>query len=347
VEPFVHFFAIAIPLSLGSVMLYKKMYNPANIFVGWCFMNCYPMDCLRREEIECERGENYEIWVLIHNIPFLGFFLLVVVSCVLTYEKVRSAERRGARWTFSTQQSKIRLRESATQAFLYIAAFFVTYISFGVAGLLGPSPATKEHRGFYFPMVLSAKIFLPLQGFLNCYIYIRPRYNSIRRKQTELPWYTVLYAVISGNDSQTQLAASVRRVRQIRLSRMIMSSQPGIPSQEIQSVPPEPMNDEVSQDFFTPEFVESRHFDTGMLQTEEDEILSSDLQPEIVISQVNEVISAISTYHPQPLSLDPEVPPTNANSEQQGTVSFNFNVVEDCSSDESWTESMEDKVFTA
>lgn len=81
VEPIVHFMAICIPLALGSIMLYKDMYNPANIFVGWCFVNCYPMDCLRRDEIECERGADYELWSILHNAPFFCF--LFECGCVL------------------------------------------------------------------------------------------------------------------------------------------------------------------------------------------------------------------------------------------------------------------------
>ncbi len=290
IEPIVHFVAIFFPLALGCVMLHKNMYNPANIFVGWCFMNCYPMDCLRREEIECQRGADYAFWVLLHNVPFFGFFGGVVVSCVLTFQKIRSAERRGARWSVSQHQSRIRLRESATQAFLYIAAFFFTHIWFGITGFFSSQPATKENRSFYFAIVLITKIFQPLQGFFNCYIYIRPRFNSIRRRRHELPWYTVLYAIASGNDTHMDRSESTRRARSVHSSWMVQGMQIGSRSTDIPSRSHDSLSDDFHDNLFTPEFAKSKHFNVTIIPSS-DLISSLDFSPESDIGASNEEIT--------------------------------------------------------
>ena len=221
VEPFVHAFSLITPAVLGAIMIHQDNYNPTNVMMGWCFINVYPMDCLRREEIECQRGAGYQFWLILNNAPFFFFMAVVLVSCWLTYTKVRSSEKRGARWSFhhqntanhlAAQQSRAsvrRVRETATQAFLYIAAFFLTYIFFGIGTLFGPSTTTKENRSFYFPVVVLTKIFLPLQGFWNCFIYIRPRYKALQLRNPNWSMWTVLRAILdSKEDSRRPLTTA-------------------------------------------------------------------------------------------------------------------------------------------
>ena len=200
-EPFVHAFALVPPLVLGTIMLLQGNYNPTNAIVGWCFINVYPMDCLHRDEIACERGENYHVWLVLHNTPFFFFFAVVSASMILTYTKVRNLEERGAQWSLRrSRQSQHRIRETRTQAFLYISAFFLTYIFLGISTLLGPSPATKEHRNFYLPVVALIKVFLPLQGMWNCIIYIRPRYAAIRLRHPDLPVWGILRMILNSSE---------------------------------------------------------------------------------------------------------------------------------------------------
>jgi hypothetical protein len=103
------------------------------------------------------------LWLKAHTAFFRVFFIAVVISCLLTVHTVRSLELRGRQWTTSNRHSRVRIRETATQAFLYIASFFITYIGVKIAIVLGPSP-TIENRDFYFWTTLLTRIFLPLQG---------------------------------------------------------------------------------------------------------------------------------------------------------------------------------------
>ena len=202
-EPFVHALALVTPMVLGVIMLLEDNYNPTNAIVGWCFINVYPMDCLRRNDIACERGEGYFKWLLVNNVPFFLFFIIVATSCVLTYNTVYQVEERGSQWALvRSRQSVLRVQESRTQAYLYIAAFAVTYVFFGIGTLLGPSPPTGEHRNFYLPIVVLIKIFLPLQGFWNCFIYIRPRYVAIRRRHPQMLVRHVLWSVLHSTDEK-------------------------------------------------------------------------------------------------------------------------------------------------
>ena len=209
VEPVVHFVALLTPLVTGIVMLLKGNYNPANAIIGWCFINVYPMDCLRRDEIECQRGEGYFVWMAMHNLSFVIFFVIVTVSCILTYSKVRDVTNRGTRWSLTqSRQSQRRIKETRIQAFLYIAAFFATYVFVEISTLLAPTPATKQHRNFYFPVVALMKIFLPLQGFWNCFIYIRPRYAAIRLRHPDMPLRRVLSIVLHSTENENVIFSS-------------------------------------------------------------------------------------------------------------------------------------------
>jgi hypothetical protein len=163
IEPAVHATAILYPVVMGSIALHKDLYNPGSYSVGWCFLNSYPMDCLRNEDIPCERGADYELWMKAHVAFFRVFFIAVVISCLLTVHTVGSLELRGRQWSISNRHSRVRIRETATQAFLYIISFFITHIGVKIAVVLERSP-TRENRDFYFWTTLLTRIFLPLQG---------------------------------------------------------------------------------------------------------------------------------------------------------------------------------------
>jgi len=165
VEPVVHTLAIGYPVVMGSIALRKNLYNPGNVSVGFCFLNCFPMDCLRNEDIECERGEDYAGWAAVHGCFFVFFFVVVIVSSVLTAQTVRRRELEGQRWSISNASSRVRIKESVIQASLYVVAFFVTYSGYGLQLVIGrKSDAIKENRTMFFALSTYIRIFLPIQG---------------------------------------------------------------------------------------------------------------------------------------------------------------------------------------
>jgi hypothetical protein len=82
-----------------------------------------------------------------------------------------------------------RVRDVATQAFLYVAAFFVTYfvpVLLRILESFGFRPADEDK---VYTLLVISHISLPLIGFFNLLIYIRPRYL---RTRSEFPnqWRT-------------------------------------------------------------------------------------------------------------------------------------------------------------
>jgi hypothetical protein len=78
------------------------MYNPTYIIPGSCFLNCYPATCLRDDSIECERGENYFVWLAINTGVLFISLLVGLFSLVLTCRSVKRTQIRQSRWTVSS-----------------------------------------------------------------------------------------------------------------------------------------------------------------------------------------------------------------------------------------------------
>ena len=76
---------------------------------------------------------------------------------------------------FSTQQ---RLRkEAAMQGFLYVSTFLLTFLpAFAIQILEGMIPIGEENLQQMYPLLVLNSILMPLQGFFNVFIYIRPTY---------------------------------------------------------------------------------------------------------------------------------------------------------------------------
>jgi hypothetical protein len=72
-----------------------------NITTGQCFINCFPANCLRENEVECERGENYIVWILVAYPQLFVNFIAVLITSVLTDQTVNKTKNRQSRWDFS------------------------------------------------------------------------------------------------------------------------------------------------------------------------------------------------------------------------------------------------------
>mmetsp|Transcript_18897 Transcript_18897/g.31250 ORF Transcript_18897/g.31250 Transcript_18897/m.31250 type:complete len:693 (-) Transcript_18897:68-2146(-) len=256
VEPFIHLFAFFFPLINAIIMLSLDLYNPTNIVIGWCFTNVYPADCLRREEVECERGgEGYALWLMVNLVPFFFYFAVVLVSSILTYLQVRSLElRTSSLWTFNNQ-SRLKTKETSIQASLYIIAFFFTYGIFGLTSVAGPSPATEEYRHVYFPLVVLIKVFLPLQGFWNCVIFVRPRYSALKRRNRNMKASQIIKQIVLYSNEAAQRRQRQRNKRR-REEEVDQISSGGEPHH---GRPVVVVDGDTTQDEFTPEIDTDDH----------------------------------------------------------------------------------------
>jgi hypothetical protein len=79
-----------------------------------------------------------------------------------------------------SKQNRLR-KEAAVQGFLYVTTFMLTFLpSFVIQVLEGMVEYGAENLQQIFPLLVFNSIFMPLQGFFNVFIYVRPSYNRFR-----------------------------------------------------------------------------------------------------------------------------------------------------------------------
>ena len=89
------------------------------------------------------------------------------------------------------------------QCFLYVSAYFISYI-FAIAHQL----AIKSGKLIY-PFWVLTQIFFPLQGFLNFMVFIRPRIMGYREADSELSFRQAFFKAILSTGATT--ATMIRR----------------------------------------------------------------------------------------------------------------------------------------
>uniref|UniRef100_A0A7S2RHZ5 G-protein coupled receptors family 2 profile 2 domain-containing protein n=2 Tax=Mucochytrium quahogii TaxID=96639 RepID=A0A7S2RHZ5_9STRA len=167
VEPWMHFLTISLCTGFAISSVPLDLYNPANL---WCWISAFDGR---------GKGAYYFQWGFFY-IPLWTIVAFVSYAMFQVYRKVRSHEDNiNVCGTLSNNKKMRKHRKSqkvATQAFLYIGAFYVTWI-FGTVNRL---IITIDHEIVITPLLILQSFFTPLQGFLNFLVYVRPRYSNYK-----------------------------------------------------------------------------------------------------------------------------------------------------------------------
>lgn len=84
-------------------------------------------------------------------------------------------------------------KEAATQGFLYVFSFLLTATPVFVIQVLDGSFAFEEDdQGKIYPLLVMNAMLMPLQGFFNVFIYVRPTYSRFRAAHREKSRWMVL-----------------------------------------------------------------------------------------------------------------------------------------------------------
>lgn len=220
-EPWLH----SVPLVFGiSTMIAGLFLHLYNYGIWDCWIAPYPNDCkeswLNGGETNCERGDNASLYQWLFDlIPKWASIILVTICMILVFRSVRRTERAQNRYEFegtgqqilkrstisdsairSTKNLSVTFASSsivlstpapqkkkkscsnmvAQQAYLYVGALYITWIPVVILRL------TQLIAGVtHYEMILTVAITIPLQGFWNCCVYLRPRYAKLRQEQKE------------------------------------------------------------------------------------------------------------------------------------------------------------------
>lgn len=120
-------------------------------------------------------------------VPMVITFLSLIINNAIIYSFVRKLLR-------SNEASQKRLKwEAATQGFLYVACFFGSTTPIFVLQIMGgPFQYTTDDQGKIYPLLVLNSMLLPLQGFFNVFIYIKPVYTRFRAANPDKSMYLIL-----------------------------------------------------------------------------------------------------------------------------------------------------------
>jgi len=208
IENYCHVIALVFPVVTGAICVHLKVFNPAYIH---CWIYEYPYGCLHSDEIDCIRGGNESVvvglgWGLYYA-PVLISLAFGSIAMFKVYRGVKAQFETSQKYrmpasnqvpdedpdTVNTTSSRkkpaptkeecVMTKQVATQGLCYFGAFVVTWFFPFVTTIL-------ENTGIdNIPVLFGLAISLPLQGFMNWLVYIRPRALDYfaKRKTTRKP----------------------------------------------------------------------------------------------------------------------------------------------------------------
>jgi hypothetical protein len=174
-EPWLHGVALLFAVGTASVGSSMEFFNPVGIGMG-CWVVDVPFNC---GDDPWETGEpcmsRYIGWAF-GGLPIIVCFFTVVLCMTMIYCRVREQYKRSEAYSLRSNRQQQRLQEVFIRCLSYVTAFWMTSISTVIVRLLETYnyPITEEAK--LFPLLLAQSILLPITGFCNMLIFIRPRY---------------------------------------------------------------------------------------------------------------------------------------------------------------------------
>ena len=134
----------------------------------------FGFDAYRNYYSVCRPKDNrYATWLAY----YFSALIILLISCLnfSLYKAVRKIERKVARFSSassSTRQRVSQSRQIALQCFAFSASFYITYLPELIYSIINISRDQNENQ---YKLFLIVAICSPLQGFLNAFVYFRPR----------------------------------------------------------------------------------------------------------------------------------------------------------------------------
>jgi hypothetical protein len=195
-EPLMHIVSIAYPVITGLIGVIFGFYSELELGIQ-CWVNDYPRNC---GDLDGQSGVPCLSptigWIFGGTVVFF-VIISIVVNNVIIYRFVRQTIYRGRRKsTFRAGQDKDdsqtrRVQAVATQGFLYVGCFLLSYSwPILIRILEGAVAADASWESTLYPVLVCSGIFMPLQGFCNLLVYVRPNYMRARREHPdETRWW--------------------------------------------------------------------------------------------------------------------------------------------------------------
>jgi len=214
IEPFFHAISILAPVGAGIFLLVTNYFNDSGII---CWISQFPSGCSVDDDIACTRGENatkYR-WYFV-GYPVILVVLIVLGCMVLLVWSVRKQSAKMKKYGANEFEAKVKRKKSmrqstsgtnlhskkaprksenetkqtCTQAVLYVMALFLTFVF----------AFTFQIVRTYFWLYLLEVTFIPLLGFFNFFIFIRPRVVMTMLSRPELSFFQAVYTAVTAKE---------------------------------------------------------------------------------------------------------------------------------------------------
>lgn len=96
-----------------------------------------------------------------------------------------TSTKQSGVWTEQNSTQKQLTKEAAVQGFLYVSTFLMTSLPSAVVQIMDATNFDQSDQGRLYPLLVLNSMLLPLQGFFNIFIYVRPNYNRFKAAHTE------------------------------------------------------------------------------------------------------------------------------------------------------------------
>jgi hypothetical protein len=219
IEPWLHLIAVGFPLAAAAYGAARGKFGEKNIQRG-CYLNaCIDGDQNSGGSDEC--ASDTARWILVGLAATLIYAAIIINNVIIVVHVCRTVKRSGRRASSTSESHDSRIGAVAAQAFLYVAAMLLTYMwsiaIFLMEDARGAEEVAEDIAKLY-PLLVLESIFLPMQGFFNLIIYVRPRYLQCRsRHLSESRFWAVRRVLFS--DSVPTTAALMRRRDSVGSSR--------------------------------------------------------------------------------------------------------------------------------
>jgi hypothetical protein len=178
VEPFMHIWALLFGIGTSAAGVALDLYNND---IWECWISPMPLDCKEswysNGETTCIRGNNASLYRWVFYYAPLWFAIVFVTGIMfLVWRAVRAVEMKNEKYLpAGVRAHRKHSKQVAEQGFWYCGAFYITWIFPTITRLT----QLINHEAPY-PLVLVTAMFVPLQGFFNCLVYMHPRYKRER-----------------------------------------------------------------------------------------------------------------------------------------------------------------------
>mmetsp|Transcript_8974 Transcript_8974/g.15596 ORF Transcript_8974/g.15596 Transcript_8974/m.15596 type:complete len:281 (+) Transcript_8974:3-845(+) len=166
-----------VSLVLAVPPLFYGLYNYSGGFT--CFIAPNPSDCDHNLDMTCGMSEvAWRFWDVFMAMAIVCN-LVIVIFVILLVTTIYKQERKNDRYTFRGQDRK---RENtimtAWQGFRYTGAFTIAYLPTYIIMVYQVADNRPQIPNVvtYMQLILN-----PLLGFLNAFVYFRPRYIQLKR----------------------------------------------------------------------------------------------------------------------------------------------------------------------